>query len=93
MTVSPNSQTFLMWCVSPSMVEKKPPTASATASRPIGRVRVGEAELRVRGEVGDELVGVEGVDVGEDLRYVSAHGVLPSSADLWSENLRQTVCS
>jgi hypothetical protein len=29
--------------------------------------------------VGDELVGVEGVDVGEDLRYVSAHDALPSS--------------
>src|SRR3984893_16003778 len=45
------------------------------------RVGVGEAELRVRGEVGDELVGVEGVDVGENRRYVAAHDVLPSLAD------------
>jgi hypothetical protein len=43
------------------------------------RIRVGEAEPGVRGEVSDELVRVKGVDVGEDPRYVSAHGVLPSS--------------
>src|SRR5713101_7259947 len=44
------------------------------------RIGVGEAELRVRGEVGDELVGVEGVDVGENRGYVAAHDVLPSLA-------------
>src|ERR1700729_3057455 len=34
MTVSPDSNTFLMWWVRPSIVEKKPATASRTAARP-----------------------------------------------------------
>jgi hypothetical protein len=42
------------------------------------RIGVAEAERHVRGEMGDELVGVEGIDVGEGLRYVAAHDVLPS---------------
>src|SRR3984957_1811943 len=35
MTVSPDSYTFRMWWVSPSMAEKKPATASRTAARPV----------------------------------------------------------
>src|SRR5919106_2315020 len=35
MVVAPNSHTFLMWWVRPSIVEKKPVTASRTASRPV----------------------------------------------------------
>ena len=41
------------------------------------RVGVREAEFRVGREVGDELVGVERVDVREYLGYVPAHGALP----------------
>src|SRR6266487_556969 len=44
-----------------------------------GRVRVAEPEPHVGGEVSNELVRVKCVDVGEDLRYVTAHDVLPSS--------------
>src|ERR1039457_3291673 len=43
---------------------------------PGDRVGVGEAERRVRGEVSDELVWVERVDVGEDGGYVAAHDAL-----------------
>src|SRR5260370_34459869 len=45
---------------------------------PGDRVRVGEAELRVRREVGDERARIEAVDVGEDLGNVSAHNGLPT---------------
>src|SRR5208282_5725203 len=34
-TVSPDSYTFRMWWVRPSIVEKKPATASFTAARPV----------------------------------------------------------
>src|SRR5438132_3656909 len=46
---------------------------------PDGRVHVGEAEPHVGGQVRDELLGVHGVDGGEDRGYVTAHDSLLGS--------------
>ena len=57
------------------MVAQKPSTASLTAARPMTGSAFAKRNSR-RGEVGDELVGVDRVDGGEYRGYVTAHDAL-----------------